>query len=1096
MTEGTIVRRNSGIQAATMLRSISALACAALLGMEAAAQRPKPAAVPRGSSSAPASQSPTVGPRDPYAAEPAVFERFDTAYRFRADGTGSKVDTAAVRVQGEAALRGLSILSIPYVAGTERIEFVSVRVRKPNGTTVDTPVAEVQDQPTRMTQATPLYSDTHLALLPVRGLALGDRLEYQVRTVFTAAEAKDQFWGTEGFGRGRVVVERSVELRVPAAKYLQVICPRYPAKVSDEGDERVYRWSGSQTRLTVQERARGQAGADRSEEEEPDEVAPAIQWTTFRSWAEVGEWYQGLSANGMAPTPALQAKADQVLFGLPSTNARITALYAYVSREVGSIDAPLGQGSWQPHTATEVLNNQFGDSKDKSLLLAAMLRAEHLTASVALVPANREVDPTMPTPSWFSRAVTVASDPPRADLWLDPLSEVAPAGFLDSSLRDEMALVIPATGTAELRRTPRELPFAAEDRFEASGALTASGALKAHVDLHLRGDEEMALRQSLHTLGPAQWDRLSQNLVQADGLRGQTSNTAAEAPEATDRPLHMSFDLSGTSYGDWENFRIVSSEPALRFPFTERRSSPGREVVLGGRRTEVAISRLTLPAGFSADLPPAVHVQTAFADLEKTYRLETAGSSVTLLTQRTLTVKGTKVPVGEWTAYRKFLDEVGESEPWVQLTSAEASGNHHPPAPGEDSPKAAELVRQAGEAIDRKDWPTATSRLDGAKELSARQPFLWSSYGALAQGLGKPAEAIEDDRRELKEHPEEASVSHRLASALGAGGKTAEATDVLKAALALNPRDERTIDMLGSLQATTDAPAAEKTFRAGLAILPDSLHLKLALGNVTLREGKRDEAAALLMAVATESQDAGELNDAAYALGDAGLHLPTAEAAARQAIQMLNAASVRGEGRGNSEAELRQSGALISAWDTYGWVLFKEGLTSEAEPWLRAAWADGFGTEPGRHLALLLGKQGQAAEASAVQRAVAQGSPAATGGNVRSGAGNPHARGTASATGERAAGGVRVFPLQQPAGGKPGTAVFQLESSLGSADEAHFLRGDEALAGMEAAVARVNTHPSIPPGTPIHLFRRGVLRCGAGTTCTLEVLSLQAALAQ
>ncbi len=83
-----------------------------------------------------------------------------------------------------------------------------------------------------------------------------------------------------------------------------------------------------------------------------------------------------------------------------------------------------------------------------------------------------------------------------------------------------------------------------------------------------------------------------------------------------------------------------------------------------------------------------------------------------------------------------------------------------------------------------------------------------------------------------------------------------------------------------------------------------------------------------------------------------------------------------------------------------------------------------------------------------------------------------------------------------PAGTRTGVATFQLENSLTSADGAHFLRGDDALAGMEEAVAKVNTHAVIPPGTPAHLFRRGILRCGPGAACTLEVLPMQAALEQ
>jgi hypothetical protein len=49
---------------------------------------------------------------------------------------------------------------------------------------------------------------------------------------------------------------------------------------------------------------------------DPDEDAegrklPSVAWTTFHSWAEVGDWYRGLSLGRAEPNDALRARAEE-----------------------------------------------------------------------------------------------------------------------------------------------------------------------------------------------------------------------------------------------------------------------------------------------------------------------------------------------------------------------------------------------------------------------------------------------------------------------------------------------------------------------------------------------------------------------------------------------------------------------------------------------------------------------------------------------------------------------------------------------------------------------------------------------------------------
>jgi hypothetical protein len=157
-----------------------------------------------------------------YSAEPFVIRHASTIIDMKADGTGEQTETMVVAVQSEAAARQFSVVNAIYTKQSQHAEFVYVRVRHPDGTTVETPLGDVQDQAAPVTQQAPFYSDVMIKQLPVRGLRVGDTLEWQTHNVRTVAEAAGQFWGAENFAQDAVIEDQTIDLRVPLGLKLTV----------------------------------------------------------------------------------------------------------------------------------------------------------------------------------------------------------------------------------------------------------------------------------------------------------------------------------------------------------------------------------------------------------------------------------------------------------------------------------------------------------------------------------------------------------------------------------------------------------------------------------------------------------------------------------------------------------------------------------------------------------------------------------------------------------------------------------------------------------------------------------------------------------
>ena len=114
--------------------------------------------------------------------------------------------------------------------------------------------------------------------------------------------------------------------------------------------------------------------------------------------------------------------------GKTTEEEKVRAVYGYVSTQIRYIGVAFGIGRYQPHHAGAVLENQYGDCKDKHTLLAAMLSVLGLHPNAVLIGAGVRFNEAVPSPGSFNHLITtvqVAGKP----VWLDSTEEVAPYGY-------------------------------------------------------------------------------------------------------------------------------------------------------------------------------------------------------------------------------------------------------------------------------------------------------------------------------------------------------------------------------------------------------------------------------------------------------------------------------------------------------------------------------------------------------------------------------------------------------------------------------------------------------------------------------------------
>ncbi len=615
-----------------------------------------------------------------YKDEALVFERWDTVIHMAADGTGDRNEHVVLRVQSEGAVRQFGVLAVAFASATAKGSVEHVQVRKPDGTVIQTPESDSMETTPDVTREAPLYSDLKQVQLPVRSLAAGDTLVYDLHTVYTQAEAPNQFWGAERFNMQGVILARTFTLQVPSASYVQVWSPNYKATTTDARGTRTYLWTTSQLKPTPKPKDDGE---EAEEIKDPDEDTqgrklPSLAWTTFHSWAEVGDWYRGLALKRTEPDSAIRERANALTADAKTPEDQVRALYSFVATKTRYVGIDLGIGRFQPHPAGDVLAHLYGDCKDKDTLLEALLHAKGFTTAPALIGAGITPVPDVPSPAVFNHVITTVTLPGTGDIWMDSTAEVAPFRLLTAPLRDQEALVIPATAPAALRKTPALPPYAFVSSFKADGTLADTGGLKAHMVATYRDDQELIIRALARNVAPAEWDKASQYVSNLTGFGGTTGNTRFPGANDYTTPATLTYDYTRKSYGDWDDLKIVPLSPALTLVnYATETKAPQHDIELGAPRTETVESRIKLPAGWRTDLPSAIHAKSKYATLDKTYHF-TDGA---VLTDRTLTVLQTKVPKADWKQYQQFCKDAGmDGESWIQLIrpTAKESSTQNP----------------------------------------------------------------------------------------------------------------------------------------------------------------------------------------------------------------------------------------------------------------------------------------------------------------------------------------------------------------------------------------------------------------------------------
>ena len=385
------------------------------------------------------------------------------------------------------------------------------------------------------------------------------------------------------------------------------------------------------------------------------------------TWQEVGAAYDAISRDRMVANPEIAAKAAQLTAGKTDFYDKAEAIAEFVQKDIRYFVVEQGIGGIQPHAAADIFRNRYGDCKDKSTLLSAMLASVGIHSDIVIVDTNRGfIDPKAPSamgnhaigaieiPASYNsaklRSVVTAKSGKRY-LIVDPTWTETAFGQLEHNLQGGYGVLIEGANS-EIVQFPVLSPELNSIHRSATFALALDGGLKGSITEQRFGDVSEHMRR-LYTQGDAkQQETYLDRRLSQDFTSFSVSDFKIENVAALNKPVTTTFTISAERYGRsmgpllMVRPRVIGSEG-----FELDRKHRKYPIDLGETMLTSDDYTITVPEGYAIDeLPEPVKMDVGFAAYESSSRLDGNALHYT----RTYTVREVSLPADRYDDVQKL----------------------------------------------------------------------------------------------------------------------------------------------------------------------------------------------------------------------------------------------------------------------------------------------------------------------------------------------------------------------------------------------------------------------------------------------------------
>jgi transglutaminase-like putative cysteine protease len=370
-------------------------------------------------------------------------------------------------------------IDLSYNASLQKLEILEAATVKADGRRLPVEEAKIFDIAPQVAREVAYYTDVRTRSIVFPDVEAGDSIRYVYRLTKSGHSWPGFAWNLSWTTSARTVLSERI-FDHPASMRLNHEHHHVDYRKETAG-ERV-REMFSFTNRT--------ATADEAGEISSFDWGPRFAISSHGSYAEIAEYFGRLHADAAAVTPDIAELANQIVGSASDRTVQARRLYDWVTRNIRYVSVAIGGGMLTPRAPSETVKTRYGDCKDLTALLAALLAARGIASEPALIASgvNRYTVPETPVPAFNHVMLNL----PELGVYLDPTWQHASFGVLTWGHHDKPVLHA-AVGKSRLARVPAgrtddnysethvEATVSAEGRITGLSRETARGTIAAEL---------------------------------------------------------------------------------------------------------------------------------------------------------------------------------------------------------------------------------------------------------------------------------------------------------------------------------------------------------------------------------------------------------------------------------------------------------------------------------------------------------------------------------------------------------------------------------------------------------------------------------------
>ncbi|HYM86602.1 MAG TPA: DUF3857 and transglutaminase domain-containing protein, partial [Pseudoxanthomonas sp.] len=466
------------------------------------------------------------------------FVRYRANYEVKADATSVETNEYEILIKTKAGVDNFSQVRLSYSEKMDTLEVLAAYTITPDGTRHDVPADKIYTQESYSSASAAMYADRKVKVIVFPNLSPGTRVVYRYRQSQNVAYFPGYFGLWENFSPYTQYDDAQVTLTAPKNLPMHLYMRDVQGSIKPKIEGDTARWSWSYSRKQPMQNQNWTAAGW--------EYGPTLMVSTYPDFSAMGRAYQLKGAEAAKITPAVQKRADEITRGISGRREQAAALYEWVAKNIRYVAVYLGNGGLEPNSADSILANRYGDCKDHTVILEALLAAKGIASTPVLIGAGG--GPTLPQVAVLGRFNHAINYLPEFDLYLDSTSPYARFGQLPAS---DLGAPVVHTVDGKIARTPANDPRVSAYKAESFYDFKADGSVDGHTLQDSGASGEIGLRGAFSQLTSQNRARIEESIMSGSGFNGTGRLKLKGDVDDLDRPFGYSFDFNATDYVDF-----------------------------------------------------------------------------------------------------------------------------------------------------------------------------------------------------------------------------------------------------------------------------------------------------------------------------------------------------------------------------------------------------------------------------------------------------------------------------------------------------------------------------------------------------------------